>query len=260
MSCRLVYDQELSLKQEEVARSPDMVAQRRRMHAALDLRPGERVLEVGCGNGIMALEMAASVAPGGTVTGADISANMVAMARNLCALSNVQFTEADAADLPFADGSFDVVTATQCLCLVSDVEAATRQMARVLKPGGRAVILETDWDTLVWNSTDRRLMDKVMGIYKSVYADARLPRKLSKCLKKAGLAIRGYDQFAMLNWTFDPDTYSGHQIAFTRALAKNNQLLSAGELEAWAQSIREVADADEYFFSLNRYIFSAAKP
>ena len=113
MSCRLDYDHELSLKQEEVAKSPDMVAQRRRMHAALELRPGERVLEVGCGNGIMALEMAASVAPGGTVTGADISANMVVLARSLgTSLPNVQFTKADAADLPFPDGSFDVVTAT----------------------------------------------------------------------------------------------------------------------------------------------------
>ena len=122
------------------------------------------------------------------------------------------------------------------------------------------MILETDWDTLVWNSTDSRLMEKVMGIYKSVYVDARLPRRLSKYLIKAGFAIRGYDQFAMLNWTFDPDTYSGHQIAFTRALAKKRHLLSAGELEAWEQSIREVADADEYFFSLNRYIFRAVKP
>lgn len=64
----------------------------------------------------------------------------------------------------------------------------------------------------------------------------------------------------MLNWTFDPNTYSGHQIGFTRALVENHHVLSAGELEAWLQSIRMAAEADEYFFSLNRYIFSAVKP
>ena len=85
MNRGLVYDRELSLKQALVARSPDMVAQRKRMHTALNLQPGERVLEIGCGNGIMACEMAGSVAPTGTVTGADISAAMVTMSRDLCA-------------------------------------------------------------------------------------------------------------------------------------------------------------------------------
>jgi SAM-dependent methyltransferase len=64
----------------------------------------------------------------------------------------------------FADGSFDVVTVTQCLCLVSDVAAAIREISRVLRPGGRAVTLETDWDALVWKSSEPRLTDKVMGI------------------------------------------------------------------------------------------------
>lgn len=64
----------------------------------------------------------------------------------------------------------------------------------------------------------------------------------------------------MLNWTFDPDTFSGHQIGFTRVLAENHPLLSSDELETWLQSIQKVADAEEYFFSLNRFIFSAVKP
>jgi hypothetical protein len=134
------------------------------------------------------------------------------------------------------------------------------EIFRALRPGGRTVILETDWDTLVWNCTQPRLMDKIMEIYKDVYADARVPRKLSRVLKRAGFEIRGRDQFAMLNWSFDPDTYSGHQIGFTRALVENHHALSNGELDSWQQSIRMAADADEYFFSLNRYIFSAVKP
>jgi ubiquinone/menaquinone biosynthesis C-methylase UbiE len=128
----LAFDRDLSVKQDQVSRVPDMVAQRRRMHAVLDIRPGERVLEIGCGSGIMSYELAGAVTPRGTVTGADISPEMVKMATNLCAaLPNVEFIKADAADLPFGGGSFDVVTATQCLCYVSDVEAALREMFRV---------------------------------------------------------------------------------------------------------------------------------
>ena len=260
MSQGFVYDQELALKQALVARSPDMVAQRKRMHAALDLQPGEHVLEIGSGNGIMACEMADAVAPAGIVTGADISAQMVAMARSLCApRANVEFIVADAMDLPLADASFDVVTATQCLCLVSDVEAAVGEMYRALRPGGRAVILETDWDTLVWNCTEPGLMDKVMAIYKGAYADPRLPRALSRVLRRAGFEIRARDQFAMLNWTFDPDTFSGHQIGFTREVVGSSRV-SNGEFEIWLKSILMAAEADEYFFSLNRYVFSAVKP
>ena len=82
---RLEYDREFCRRQAAVAMSPDMAAQRQRMLAVLDLRPGERVLEVGCGNGIMVGEIAGSVAPTGTVTGADISPDMVEMARRHCA-------------------------------------------------------------------------------------------------------------------------------------------------------------------------------
>jgi SAM-dependent methyltransferase len=256
----MVYEQELSLKQGEVARCADMVAQRVRMHGLLALRPGERVLEIGSGNGIMAGEMAPAVGIAGHVTGVDISPAMVVMARAHCApLANVSFVEADAAALPFPDGSFDVVTITQCLCLVKELEAAICEVSRVLRPGGRAVILETDWDTLVWNSTGPALMDKVMDVYKGSYVDARLPRRLGRLLKSSGLDVTGHDQFAMLNWCYGPDTYSGHQISFVKDLMRGRGDISPGEISDWEQAILATAHADEYFFSLNRYIFTALK-
>jgi ubiquinone/menaquinone biosynthesis C-methylase UbiE len=136
----MVYDQELSKKQGEVALCADMVAQRTRMHGALDLRPGERVLEIGSGNGIMAREMAEAVGKDGWVTGVDISSAMVSQARAHCTqLQNATFIEGDAVALPIPSGSFDVVTITQCLCFVADLNAAVTEIHRVLRPGGRAV-------------------------------------------------------------------------------------------------------------------------
>jgi arsenite methyltransferase len=261
MTGTLVYDQDLSHKQGEVALCGDMVGQRRRMMALLDLAPGESALEIGSGNGMMARDMALALGQSGHVTGVDISGAMVAMARGNCTgLQNVTFVEADAAALPFAEGSFDVVTITQCLCLVADVDAAIAEMARVLKPGGRAVILETDWDTLVWNSTNPHLMDRIMGLYKDAYVDARLPRRLGRLLKNAGLEVTGHDQFAMLNWRYDPDSYSGHQVGFVKEMMSGRDAVTAAELSDWEQGIMAMAQADEYFFSLNRYIFICSKP
>jgi hypothetical protein len=103
-------------------------------------------------------------------------------------------------------------------------------------------------------------MEKIIAMYKNVYVNARLPRTLSKLLRQAGFNIHNREQFAILNWSFDPDTFSGHQIEFTRALAHNHQVLSSRELDDWPKSIQVAAEADEYFFSLSRYIFSAIRP
>ena len=137
MSTSFEYDAELARKQEQIAKTRDMVAQRAALHLTLNLQPGEDVLDVGSGNGIMAREMAESVGAGGTVTGADAS---------------------------------DV----QVLCFVPDVGAALSEMHRVTKPGGRIVILESDWDSLVWNCTDQVLMDKMISLF-----EGRLFRPLS---------------------------------------------------------------------------------
>ncbi len=247
------------MRQERFANLPEMVAQRQRVRATLALHPGERALEVGCGNGLLTLEMAQDVTYDGHITGVDISPSMVAMAEGLCApFPNVSIATADATRLPFEDGHFDVAAVVQCLCLVSDIEAAIAELFRVLRPGGRAVILDTDWDTLAWNSADPALMARMMGLYKSVYRNAGLPRTLSKLLRSAGFDLLSRDHFAILNWRFDPDSFSGHQIEFFRAIGEH--AVSAAELDAWVESIHATAEADTYFFSLNRYVFKAAKP
>jgi ubiquinone/menaquinone biosynthesis C-methylase UbiE len=259
MKPRLFYDRDLAIRQEQVACTPDMVVQRQRVRAALKLRPGERVLEVGCGNGFMASEMAIEVGADGCVEGVDISPTMVALAEATChGVPNARFSIADATVLPFDDSSFDAVAVVQCLCFVNRVEAALAEIFRVLQPGGRAVILDTDWDTLVWNSSSPALMDKVMAVYKSIYTDARLPRILSKALRSAAFQLHAREQFALLNWNYDPNSYSGHQISFTRQIADGH--VPETELDAWAESIGVMARNDEYFFSLNRYIFTAIKP
>jgi ubiquinone/menaquinone biosynthesis C-methylase UbiE len=256
----MVYDQVLSNKQGEVALCADMVAQRARMHGALGLRPGERVLEIGSGNGIMAREMAETVGKDGWVTGVDISSAMVTQARAHCVqFPNAFFVEGDAVALPIPSGSSDVVTITQCLCFVSDLEAAVAEIHRVLRAGGRVVILETDWDTLVWNSSNPALMKRVMDGYKAAYADAFLPRRLGKLLEGAGITVTGHDQFAMLNWRYEPDSYSGHLIEFTKELVQQSNKLNPEELIDWEKSIMATAERNEYFFSLNRYIFACSK-
>ncbi len=103
----------------------------------LDPQPAERVLDVACGTGIVTRLAAERVGPSGTVVGADSSPAMLAAARRASAGMPIDWREADAAALPFADASFDLILCQQGLQTFPDRVGALRQMRRVLTPGGR---------------------------------------------------------------------------------------------------------------------------
>jgi SAM-dependent methyltransferase len=110
-----------------------------------ELRAGERVVDVGCGAGIDSLIAAKMVGPAGHVTGVDMTSAMLDKARAAAAegkSANVEFMEGYGERLPVADGSVDVVISNGALNLMPDKVAALREMARVLKPGGRLQIAD----------------------------------------------------------------------------------------------------------------------
>lgn len=113
-----------------------------RMREAAQLTKQSRVLDVACGPGIVVEALAKSA---GEVVGCDITPEMLAKAEQRCAtagLTNVRFAPGRAEALPFEDASFDVVVSRSALHHFPDVAAALREMARVVRTGGRIVILD----------------------------------------------------------------------------------------------------------------------
>ena len=115
-----------------------------------DLKPGERVLDVGCGTGIVAREVAERLGGSGTVTGLDLSPNMLAVARAAANRAGfvIEWRQGNAEQLPFAQSTFDLVLCQFALMFVSDKAAALAEMRRVLTENGRVLVS-------VWQRLDR---------------------------------------------------------------------------------------------------------
>jgi SAM-dependent methyltransferase len=107
----------------------------------IDLRPGDRVLDVACGTGLVSFRVAEAVGAQGAVVGTDISERMVETVRRIAAeraVGNIVFERADAEELPFADGAFDAALCALGLMYVPDPVRALSEMRRLLRPGGTA--------------------------------------------------------------------------------------------------------------------------
>jgi demethylmenaquinone methyltransferase / 2-methoxy-6-polyprenyl-1,4-benzoquinol methylase len=112
--------------------------------AAADLAAGDRALDCCTGTGDLALALADRVTASGAVTGVDFAEEMLVRARAKAARRGVaiDFREADVLDLPFGDGSFDAATVAFGIRNVADLDAGLAEMRRVVRPGGRVVVLE----------------------------------------------------------------------------------------------------------------------
>lgn len=112
--------------------------------SAAALRPGLSVLDVACGTGVLAIDAARVVSPGGSVVGVDLNPGMLAVARRKSA--DVEWREAPAEALPFETATFDAVVSQFGLMFFQDQERALREMWRVIRPGGRLAVAV--WDSL----------------------------------------------------------------------------------------------------------------
>ena len=125
--------------------APHPLITRARLREALDPGPGERILEVGPGTGYYTLDVAEWVKPDGEVDVVDLQQEMLDHTMRRAGergLANVTPTRSDATSMPYEDASFDAAYLVTVLGEIPDQDAAIRELARVLKPGGRLVVGE----------------------------------------------------------------------------------------------------------------------
>jgi SAM-dependent methyltransferase len=172
-------------------RTPSQVRLRRRFLRRVPVRAGARVLEVGCGTGVVARDLAALVGRRGVVTAVDPSATLLARARSLsrgAAGGRIVFRRGDGHRLPFADGRFDVSLAVTVILHVADPLRVAAEMVRVTRPGGRVALQDQDFGLIGAAHPDRALTATILdGVAARIYAEPHSGRRLGALLRAAGL-------------------------------------------------------------------------
>jgi ubiquinone/menaquinone biosynthesis C-methylase UbiE len=250
----VVYDEAEARETDRIYQTPDVIRQRMRTLDALKLEAGESVLDVGCGTGLLAHDMAALVGAAGCVVGVDISQDMLKLAERRCVgLDQVQFRQAEAEHLPQEADYFDAVASVQVLLYLSDVSSALAEMHRVLKPGGRIAIIETDWRGTVLNSFDDSLTRKMLAAWDDAVSSPNLPVKLGPLLKAQGFA------FPIVNTSATPGNFSNGMLDQFAQYAREQGAVSETESKTWLDDLKQKGSDGSFFFCVNRFIFTAVK-
>lgn len=254
------YDEEESRRTELAYLSPEIVEQRARTIEIIQPAVGETFVDVGCGPGLLALEIATAVGPTGHVVCVDSSAPMIALAEARCkSFPNVEFFGADAANLPVDDSSTDVATCTQLLLYVANVLDVLLELHRVLKPGGRIYVMETDWRSTVVHTNNEALTEKIIEAWDAAVPNPRLPARLSTLLRTTGFNSIQANAIPLISTSSDSDGFAMTMLKQCVIEARDQQIVSKEEGRAWFEQVAELGKKDEFFFCVNRFLFAAIK-
>ncbi len=215
----------------------------------LQIRPGHRIIDVGCGPGDDARTMAEQVAPGGEVVGLDHDEEMIRQASLRSADSDhpVRFVLADAYTLPFESAGFDGCRADRLLQHLDEPQRAVSEFFRVLRPGGRCVVADVDWGTLTVATSFPALTRAILGCGSDLHRNGWAARAIYGQFRSAGfvevgceMAVSHTTEWAVAAWAFGLEHFA--------AESAERRLISERERDLWLKDLRE-QDAAGIFFS-----------
>ena len=155
--------------------------------ALLDAQRGERILDVGCGGGWLSREVARIVQPTGQVVAIDSAQAAIDMAVDRSAQSCpevLRYERADAAALRFSNGQFDAAACVSMLAFCDQPAQVLAEIRRVLRPGGRLVVANSDEDTRIYNARDRERGRRIEQAMADRTRDPWMGRRLAHLLCK----------------------------------------------------------------------------
>ncbi|RMI34292.1 methyltransferase domain-containing protein [Nocardia stercoris] len=160
-------------------------------HEVLAALPGESAVDIGCGTGSEVITFANAVGPTGTAAGVEPDPELLAVAERRATQLGIpaRFVGGDAYNVPFGAETFDVALCERVFQHLTMPARAAAEIERVLKPGGRTVVMDADWGTAIVHPGDRDVTRKVIDTLISTTTDPYSGRRLPGLLTRAGLEI-----------------------------------------------------------------------
>lgn len=234
---------------------------KQRTYTLMNIQPGHQLLDVGCGPGIDTIELARCVDATGHVYGVDIDKDMLAEADALAEKENLRdrltHQQADVLTLPFETDQLDACRAErlfQVLPVAVDKTQVLNELLRVIKPGGRIVLADTDWATASVDYDDPALERKLMGFFaQQLRPNAYAGRQFFRMLKQQGLRNIEIELFPMLvmDYTQTPfgDWLCGEALA--------QAIVETDAIQQWQRSLTELSENGEFYCTVNMVVVSA---
>jgi len=256
----LSFVDDMACIQRSVAQCHDQVIRRERVLDVMQLQKGAKVLEVGCGGGFYAHEVAQHVGPTGRVCAMDYSADQIAQAKKHCeALAFVECREGNATALPYENNAFDAVYGIQVFEYINDLDEALREVQRVLRPGGKCFILSTDWRTAVWHSLQPERMQRFLAAWETHSATPDLPAIIGGKLRDAGLDICQQMPMTFLNRSYNEKSFSYWAARVIRSFVEGKRGITAADANEWLKEFDFLCQQQAYFFCLTSVLTEAVK-
>ncbi|MGZ0152758.1 methyltransferase domain-containing protein [Kribbella sp. WER1] len=216
---------------------------------------GKTAVDVGSGTGEDVLAFAAC---GARAIGVEPSPGLRAEAARRAEVDEgVEFVEGRAESLPFGDASVDVVRCERVLQHVDEPAVAVREMARVLRPGGRAVLIDTDWGTAIIDPADPDVLRRMVDYFRNETANPYSGRRLRGLLVDAGLEITGE---TAATWIEPQAGASTGFVGMMHTTAARAGVITDDEAAVFAGTLRDAAERGAFHMSLTMYAVSARKP
>ena len=257
---QIEFDENIARALEVIYGTRDVLRRRSLVHEALAAAPGERLLDVGCGPGFYVAELLERVGPDGHVSGVDTSAPMLTIAaRRVEGYENVEILDAPATALPFESGSFDGAISVQVLEYVDGVALALAELHRVLRPGGRLVVWDVDWETVSMHSADPQRMQRVLEAWDRHLVHRSLPATLAGSLREAGFTDISLAGHSFTTGEFTPDAYGASLVAVIENYLTGLDDFAEDDRRAWADEQRTLGEDGEFYFACIQVCFSATR-
>ena len=229
-------------------------------HSLLQLRPGERILDVGCGCGDDLRELATLVTPNGCAVGIDSSQAMIDEARQRTAGCELplQFEPGDAGRLPWPADYFDACRADRVFQHLPDPERALNEMLRVLKPGGRVLIVDRDWGMVAVDASDVSTTRVILNRACAGIRNGWMGRRLGGLFKKAGVInAQVQTQSISINSFAVADTLLDLRVVRDHAIAEG--LVTQDVAAKWLDDLLERDAAGRFLATLTLYLACGTK-